>query len=350
MPSKLSLKSTRLLASTGFLVALALSGAGSVANAEIRTLDAVRERGLLSCGVNGGLAGFSISDGHGNWTGLDVDYCKAIAAAVLGDATKVKYVPTSAKERFAELQSGEVDVLIRNTTWTGARDSATGLSFTGVNYYDGQGFMVMASLGVKSANELNDVTVCVGAGTTTELNLAAYFKISDRTYKPLVFEKLDQTVQAYLAGRCEVLTTDMSALYSVRVQQAKPRDHVVLPEVVSKEPLGPSVRQDDSQWFTIVKWVHFVLLNAEELAVTQANVDQMASSTDPHVRLLLGKEGDFGKGLGLDNDFAARIIKAVGNYGEIFERNVGSGSRLEIARGLNNLWNKGGLQYAPPLR
>ena len=341
----------RLLTSTGVLaLSLALSGPAAAAHAGGKTLEVVKERGLLSCGVNGALAGFSVADDKGNWTGFDVDYCKAVAAAVLGDVTKVKYVAMSAKERFSELQSGEVDVLIRNTTWTGARDSAAGLSFTGVSYYDGQGFMVMASRGVKSAKQLDGATVCVGAGTTTELNLAAYFKSGGMTYKPLVFEKLDQSVRAYLAGRCEAFTTDMSALYSIRVQQARPRDHVVLPEVVSKEPLGPSVRQDDPQWFTIVRWVHFALLNAEELGVTQANVDQMANSTSPDVKLLLGQEGDFGKGLGLDHDFAVRVIKAVGNYGEIFERNVGSGSRLKIERGLNSLWNRGGLQYAPPVR
>jgi general L-amino acid transport system substrate-binding protein len=344
------MRRTILLAGIGLILAATPVSSVAAADAQARTLDAVRQRGLLRCGVNGVLAGFSVADDKGNWTGFDVDYCKAVAVAVLGDAAKVRYVPVTAKERFSGLQSGEIDVLIRNTTWTGARDSAAGLSFTGVNYYDGQGFMVMASLGVKSAKEFDGVTVCVGAGTTTELNLAAYFKASKTSHTPMVFEKLDQTMQAYLAGRCEAFTTDMSALYSVRVQQARPRDHIVLPEVISKEPLGPSVRQGDAQWFTIVRWVHFALVNAEELGITQANVDQMLGSGDTDVRLLLGKEGDFGKGLGLDADFAARIIKAVGNYGEIFERNVGSGSRLKIARGLNNLWNKGGLQFAPPVR
>jgi len=321
-----------------------------VAAAQTKTLDTVKQRGSLSCGVNVGLAGFSQPDDKGNWTGLDVDYCKAIAAAVLGDATKVKYVPTTAKERFTALQSGEIDVLVRNTTWTIARDSSLGLIFAGVNYYDGQGFMVKASLGVKSAKELNGATVCVQTGTTTELNLADYFKSNNMTYKPVVFEKLDETVQAYLAGRCDVYTTDQSGLYSIRVQQPKPEDHLVLPEIISKEPLGPSVRQGDDQWLTIVKWVHFALLDAEEAGVTQANVDQMASSTNPDIKRLLGKEGELGKGIGLDNDFVAKVVKAVGNYGEIFERNVGSGSRLKIARGLNNLWNKGGIQYAPPMR
>ena len=330
--------------------AIALFGAASTANAQSKTLDAIKQRGSLSCGVNGALAGFGQTDGKGNWTGLDVDYCKAIAAAIFGDATRVKYIPMTAQERFAALRSGDVDVLIRNTSWTGIRDSVDGLSFTGVNYYDGQGFMVKASLGLKSATELIDVTVCVAAGTTTELHLASYFKSRSVAFTPLVFEKADEAVQAYLAGRCAAYTTDMSGLHSTRVQQARPKDHLILPEIISKEPLGPSVRPDDPQWFSIVRWVHYALLNAEELDITQANIDQMANSTSPDVRLLLGVEGAFARGLGLDNEFATRMIRAVGNYGEIFERNVGSGSRLKIARGLNNLWNQGGLQFAPPIR
>ena len=330
--------------------AVALIGAGSVASAQTKTLDTVKQRGTLSCGVNIGLAGFSQPDDKGNWTGLDVDYCKAIAAAVLGDGNKVKYVPTTAKERFTALQSGEIDVLIRNTTWTTARDSSLGLIFAGVNYYDGQGFMVKKALGVKTAKELNGATVCVQTGTTTELNLADYFKANKMTYKPVVFEKLDETVQAYLAGRCDVYTTDQSGLYSIRVQQPKPDDHVVLPEIISKEPLGPSVRQGDDQWLTVVKWVHYALLNAEEAGITQANVGEMLNSTNPEVKRILGKDGELGKGIGVSNDFVVNIVKAVGNYGELFERNVGSGSRLNIARGLNNLWSKGGIQYAPPLR
>ncbi|MGE3066633.1 MAG: amino acid ABC transporter substrate-binding protein [Hyphomicrobiaceae bacterium] len=332
------------------VAAAAVVGLAGAAQAQTKTLDQVKQRGSLNCGVNAGLAGFSAPDDKGNWTGIDVDYCKAIAAAVLGDANKVKYVPTTAKERFTALQSGEVDVLIRNTTWTIARDSSLGLIFAGVNYYDGQGFMVKASLGVKSAKELNGATVCVQTGTTTELNLADYFKANNMTYKPVVFEKLDETVQAYLSGRCDVYTTDQSGLYSIRVQQPKPEDHVVLPEIISKEPLGPSVRQGDDQWLTVVKWVHFALINAEEAGITQGNVDQMLTSTNPDIKRMLGKDGDLGKGISLDNDWVVKIIKAVGNYGEVFERNVGSGSRLKIARGLNNLWNKGGIQYAPPIR
>jgi general L-amino acid transport system substrate-binding protein len=330
--------------------AVGLIGTAGVAAAQTKTLDTVKQRGSLSCGVNIGLAGFSQPDDKGNWTGLDVDYCKAIAAAVFGDATKVKYVPTTAKERFTALQSGEIDVLIRNTTWTTARDSSLGLIFAGVNYYDGQGFMVKKALGVKTAKELNGATVCVQTGTTTELNLADYFKANKMTYKPVVFEKLDETVQAYLAGRCDVYTTDQSGLYSIRVQQPKPDDHVVLPEIISKEPLGPSVRQGDDQWLTVVKWVHYALLNAEEAGITQANVGEMLNSTNPEVKRILGKDGELGKGIGLGNDFVVNVVKAVGNYGELFERNVGTGSRLNIARGLNNLWSKGGIQYAPPLR
>jgi general L-amino acid transport system substrate-binding protein len=329
---------------------IGLFGATGTAGAQTKTLDTVKQRGALSCGVNVGLAGFSQPDDKGAWTGLDVDYCKAIAAAVLGDAGKVKYVPTTAKERFTALQSGEIDVLVRNTTWTTARDSSLGLIFAGVNYYDGQGFMVKASLGVKTAKELNGATVCVQTGTTTELNLADYFKANKMTYKPVVFEKLDETVQAYLAGRCDVYTTDQSGLYSIRVQQPKPEDHIVLPEIISKEPLGPSVRQGDDQWLTVVKWVHYALINAEEAGITQANLAEMLNSTNPEVKRILGKDGELGKGLGLPNDFVVNVVKAVGNYGELFERNVGTGSRLKIARGLNNLWNKGGLQYAPPLR
>ena len=333
----------------GLLSALAVA-ISAPAMAQEKTLDAVKKRGVLNCAVNVGLPGFSQPDDKGNWTGLDVDYCKAIAAAVLGDPNKVKFIPTTAKERFTALQSGEADVLVRNTTWSLARDSSLGLSFVGVNYYDGQGFMVKKSLGVTSAKELDGATVCVQTGTTTELNLADYFRSNNMTYQPVVFEKAAEIVQAYQAGRCDVFTTDASGLYAERLQMQNPDEHIVLPEIISKEPLGPSVRQGDSQWFTIVKWVHFALLNAEELGITQANVEQMKSSQNPEIRRFVGAEGDFGQGLGLDNDWAVRIIKAVGNYGEIFDRNVGKNSRLKIERGLNALWNRGGLQYAPPIR
>ncbi|MFN3744201.1 MAG: amino acid ABC transporter substrate-binding protein [Hyphomicrobiaceae bacterium] len=337
-------RATKLFAAAAAVVV------GTAGMVSAQTLEKVKKQGTLSCGVNVGLAGFSAPDDKGNWTGLDADYCRAIAAAVLGDATKVRFVPTTAKERFTALQSGEIDVLVRNTTWTMGRDSSLGLSFAGVNYYDGQGMMVKKALGVKSAKELSGATVCVQTGTTTELNLADYFRVNKMEYKPVVFEKADETIQAYQAGRCDVYTTDASGLYAQRLQMQQPDAHIVLPEIISKEPLGPSVRQGDSQWFTIVKWVHFAMLNAEEAGITKANVDQMLNSANPDIRRILGKEGEFGKGIGLGNDWAYQIIKQVGNYGEVFDRNVGAGSRINIARGLNNLWTKGGLQYAPPIR
>jgi general L-amino acid transport system substrate-binding protein len=330
--------------------AIASSAVLSVARAQGDTVQTVRQRGSLNCGVNTGLPGFSQPDDKDAWRGLDADYCKAIAVAVLGDATKVRYVPTTAKERFAALQSGEVDVLVRNTTWTSARETADKIAFVGVNYYDGQGFMVKASRNVRSVNELGGSTVCVLTGTTSELNLANYFKANGMSYKALAFDRLDEAIQAYLIDRCDAYTADSSGLYAIRVLQARPNDHVVLPEIISKEPLGPSVRQGDWRWFTIIKWIHFALLDAEELGVTQANVAKMAGSADPTTRRLLGSEGGLGNALGLDDDVAAKVIRVVGNYGEIYERNVGSGSRLKIARGLNNLWNRGGLQYAPPIR
>ena len=337
--------------SVGIGLAVAASfGFATSAFAQAKTLDAVKQRGTLNCGVNTALAGFSAPDDKGAWTGMDVDYCKAVAAAVIGDASKVKYLGTTAKERFTALQSGEIDVLVRNTTWTLGRDSSLGLTFTGVNYYDGQGFMVNKSLGVKTAKELNGATVCVQTGTTTELNLADFFRSNKLEYKTLVFEKSDEALKAYQADRCDSYTTDVSGLYSVRLQMAKPDDHVVLPDIISKEPLGPAVRQDDGQWFTIVKWVHYALLNAEEAGVTKANVDEMLGSTNPDIKRLLGKEGDYGKGLGLDNDWAHKVIKQVGNYGEIFDRHVGPGSRLNIPRDRNNLYTKGGLHYGPPIR
>jgi general L-amino acid transport system substrate-binding protein len=338
----------RAVLAAAALAALAAQTAG--ASAQQKTLDAVKQRGQLVCGVNVGLPGFGVADDKGTWTGLDVDYCRAVAAAVLGDAGKVRYVPTTTKERFEALRSGELDMLARNTTWTIDRDSKQNLSFIGVNYYDGQGFMVKKSANVTSGRQLDGATVCVQTGTTTELNLADFFRTNKLQYKTLVFDKLDEALRAYNADRCDSFTTDVSGLYAARLQLAKPDNHVVLPDLISKEPLGPVVRQTDPQWFTTVRWVHFALLNAEELGVTQANVDQMRGSDNPDVRRLLGKEGDFGKGLGLDNDWAYRIVKQVGNYGDIFDRNVGSGSRLKIERGLNRLWTKGGLHYAPPIR
>ena len=326
---------------------VAMSGA---ATAQQKVLEAVKQKGQLSCGVHTGLPGFGAADDKGVWKGLDVDYCRAVAAAVLGDGSKVKFVPTTPKERFTALNSGEIDVLIRSTTWTLQRDSAQGLTFTGVNYYDGQGFMVKKSAGVKTAKELAGASICVQTGTTTEQNLADFFRSNNLQYKPVVFEKVDEAVSAYQAGRCDSYTTDASGLYSVKLLMQNADEHIVLPDIISKEPLGPSVRQGDSQWFTVVRWVHFALLGAEEAGVTQANVDQMLTSANPEIKRLLGKEGDFGKGLGLDNEWAYRIIKQLGNYGEMFERNVGTSSRLKIERGLNRLWSNGGLQYAPPVR
>lgn len=328
------------------VVAMGLAtGAASAA-----TLDDVKAKGFVQCGVSQGLPGFSNPDSAGNWTGIDVDLCKGIAAAVFGDGEKVKFVPLSAKERFTALQSGEIDVLSRNTTWTMSRDTTLGLNFAGVNYYDGQGFMVRKDLGVKSALELSGASVCTNTGTTTELNVADYFRANKMEYEIVAFEKADEVVAAYDAGRCDVYTTDQSGLYAQRLKLTNPADHMVLPEVISKEPLGPVVRQGDDQWFNIVKWVHFAMLNAEELGVTQANVGDMMTSDNPAVKRLLGTEGEFGAAIGLSADWAANVIKAVGNYGETFDRNVGPETPLEIARGVNDLWSRGGLQYAPPIR
>ena len=316
------------------------------------TLDSVKAKGFVQCGVNANLSGFGSQDSAGNFTGLDIDLCKAVAAAVFGDATKVKYTPLSAKDRFPALQSGEIDLLARNTTWTVSRDSQLGFDFRAVNYYDGQGFMVRSSIGVKSALELSGAAVCVQSGTTTELNLADYFKANKLEYKPVVFEKQEEVDAAYNAGRCDVYTTDQSGLYSIRLSLANPADHVILPEIISKEPLGPAVRQGDSQWFDIVTWSHYAMVTAEEFGITQANVDEMTKSENPDIKRFLGQEKDqtIGKDMGLDEKWAYNIVKQVGNYGESFERNVGEGSPLKIKRGLNALWSKGGLQYAPPIR
>jgi general L-amino acid transport system substrate-binding protein len=313
-------------------------------------LDAVKERGFVQCGVNTGLPGFSNADEKGNWTGLDVDVCRAVAAAIFGGADKVRFTPLTAKERLTAVQSGEVDLLSRNTTWTLTRDTSLGIHFTGVTYYDGQGFMVSKALGVSSARELDGAAVCILAGTTTELNLADYFRTNGMAYDPVVFDTADQTARGFEAGRCDVLTSDQSQLYGLRIKLAEPDKAMVLPEVISKEPLGPAVRQGDDDWFNIVRWTLYALINAEELGVTSGNVDEMKSSSNPEVRRLLGLEGIKGSGLGLPDDWAYQIIKQVGNYGEIFGRNVGAGSPLKIERGLNALWKDGGLQYAPPIR
>ena len=319
-------------------------------SAHATTLDDVKAKGFVQCGANTGLLGFAAPDDAGNWKGFDVDYCRAIAAAVFNDAEAVKFTPLSAAERFTALQSGEVDVLARNTTWTMTRDASLGLAFTGVNYYDGQGFMVPKALGVTSALELGGASVCVQTGTTTELNMADFFQVNGMDYNPVVFEDVAEVNAAYDSGRCDVYTTDASGLYSIRLTLTNPDDHMVLPEIISKEPLGPVVRQGDDQWFNVVKWVGFALVNAEELGVTSANVDEMKTSDNQEIRRLLGTDGEFGTFIGLGNDWAANTIKLVGNYGEIFERNIGVSTPLKIDRGLNALWNKGGIQYAPPVR
>jgi general L-amino acid transport system substrate-binding protein len=317
-----------------------------------KTLDAIKQRGQVVCGVNTGLAGFSAADSSGNWSGLDVDFCKAVAAATLGDATKVKYVPLNAQQRFTALQSGEIDMLSRNTTFTLTRDGSLGLHQTVVTYYDGQGFMVPVKSKIKSAKQLKGQTVCVQSGTTTEKNLTDFSRANNLGIKPVVFEKVEAATGAYFSGRCVAYTTDASGLASVRNKEAKnPTDHIILPELISKEPLGPMVRRGDDEWFAIVKWTVYGLLEAEEYGVTQANVDQLkTSATDPVVQRLLGTTEDTGKLLGLDKEWMVRAIKATGNYGEIFERNVGPKSALGLPRGVNNQWNKGGLMYAYPIR
>ena len=332
------------------LVLFAIAAALLAQSASAQTLQAVKQRGNLICGTNGELPGFGFPDAQGNWTGIDVDVCRAIAAAILNDAKKVKFVPLSAKDRFTALQSGEIDVLVRNTSWTSSRDSGLGLVFAGINYYDGQGFMVRKSLKVTSALQLGGASICVGQGTTTELNLSDYFRAHNMQIKTVTFATANKTIKAYEAGRCDVFTSDVSQLYAERLKLANPADHVVLPEVISKEPLGPMVRHGDDQWFDIVKWTLFAMVDAEELGITQKNVDEMAKSDKPELKRAFGTDGNLGEQLGLTKDWVSRIVKATGNYGESFERNVGSGSKLQIARGLNNLWNKGGIQYSPPIR
>lgn len=328
----------------------AIAAMGVTASASAATLDDVKAKGFVQCGVSQGLAGFSNQDSDGNWSGMDVDLCKGLAAAVFGDASKVKFSPLSAKERFTALQSGEIDILSRNTTWTATRDTTLGLNFAGVNYYDGQGFMIRSDMKISSALELSGASICTNTGTTTELNVADYFTANNLDYELVAFEKADEVVAAYDAGRCDVYTTDASGLYSQRLKLTDPAAHVVLPEIISKEPLGPVVRQGDDQWFNLVRWTHNATLNAEELGVTSANATEMMSSTNPAVARLLGVSGEFGTALGVPNDWAAQVIKAVGNYGEIFERNVGPNTPLGIARGVNALWVDGGLQYGPPIR
>ena len=341
----------RMLSGTAAVALMTIAGA-----AQATTLEDVQARGVLNCGVTTGLAGFAAPDDAGVWTGLDVDMCRAVAAAVLGDASAVKYVPTTAKERFTALQSGEVDLLARNTTWTFSRDVQLGFEFAGINYYDGQGFMVRKDLGVTSALELNGASVCVQTGTTTELNMADYFRANNMELNSVVFEKNEEARQAYDEGRCDAYTTDASGLAAERSVLADPSAHIILPEIISKEPLGPLVRHGDNQWGDIVRWTLNSMIIAEEFGVTSENVDEMKSSDNPEVQRLLGvevvEEGQsrMGSMLGLSDEWAYNIISQVGNYGESFEANVGVKTPLGLARGLNQLWSKGGLMYAPPMR
>jgi len=316
-----------------------------------KTLDLIKKNGQLACGVSTGVAGFSAADSNGQWTGIDVDYCRALASAIIGDASKVRYVPLTPQQRFAALQSGEVDVLARNTTISLTRDASLGLHAVGVLYYDGQGFLTTVKSKIKSAKQLKGQTVCVQSSSTNEKNLSDYSKANGLAIKPVVFEKFDAVTSAYFAGRCVAYTTDVSGLAGVRNKDAKnPDDHVILPEVISKEPLGPLVRRGDDEFFAVAKWVLNGLIEAEEYNVTSSNVEQLKTSQDPVVQRILGTSEDTGKLLGLDRDWLARAIQSVGNYGEIFERNVGPKSSVKLPRGLNNLWNKGGLLYAPPIR
>ena len=317
-----------------------------------QTYDAVKRKGFVQCGVtSSGLPGFASADARNEWSGLDIDVCRAVAAAVLADSRKVKYTPLNAKERFTALQSGEIDLLSRNTTWSLVRDTALGLDFPAVNYYDGQGFMARKSLGVKSATELDGASICVLTGTLTELNLADFAATHGIKYNPVVYESYDEVNRAYEGGRCDVITTDQSGLYATRVKLANPDDHVILPEIVSKEPLGPAVRQGDDEWADVVRWSFYAMVQGEEFGLTSANIDEVRASTrNPDVKRFLGDTDELGKALGLPNDFAYQIVKQVGNYGDSFERNVGGGSPLKIARGLNALWKDGGLQYSPPFR
>jgi general L-amino acid transport system substrate-binding protein len=330
-----------LLLAAAALLAPSLAWAGT-------TLDSIKQRGALRCGVNTGLIGFSAPDAQGKWHGLDVDFCRAVAAAVLGDPNKVQFVPTNTQNRFTVLQSGEVDILSRNTTWTASRDSTLGAVFAGTIFYDGQGFMVKKSANVRSATQLNGATICVQPGTTTELNLSDYFRTKKMNFRPVVVNELQQVEQAFFSGRCDVFTTDISGLAATRLKAPNKDDYVILPEAISKEPLGPLVRRGDWEYFTIVKWVLAGLIEAEEYGVTSANVDKLkAESKDPPIQRLVGTSGDIGKGLGLDNDWLVRVLKAVGNYGEMYQRNIGP---IGIARGVNAQWRDGGLMYAPPIR
>jgi general L-amino acid transport system substrate-binding protein len=339
-----------ILAAATAMVSVVLAAPLHAQGSGPTTLQKVKERGVLRCGASQGVAGFSLPDAKGVWSGLDVDFCRALAAAIFNDPNKTEFVPLSSKDRLTALQAGEIDVLSRTTTWTLQRDAALGLNFTAVNYYDGQGFMVRKSAGIASAKQLDGASVCISQGTTNELNAADYFRANDMKVQTVTFQEVNETVKAFEAGRCDAYTVDISALAAGRLTLGNPDDYVILPEVISKEPLGPWVRQGDDQWFDIVRWTVFALVNAEEAGVTKDNAEAMRASTNPDVRRRLGQEGEFGPALGLPKDWAFNIVRSVGNYGEIFDRNLGPKTSLALDRGLNKLWSKGGILYAPPMR
>jgi general L-amino acid transport system substrate-binding protein len=332
------------------IIGLAAFVAVAAQAAAAQTLDAIRDRGKLICGINPDLPGFAARDQEGAWRGFDVDFCRAVAAGIFNDADKVEFKALSNADRLTALKNGDIDLLSRNTTWTMARETALGINFAAVTYYDGQGFLVRSNLKVESALELGGKSICVQTGTTTEANLGDYFRGNKLTYRVNAFPSADEALAAYNEGRCDAFTTDTSALFAERLKLAKPDEHVILPDIISKEPLSPAVRQGDDRWFKVVQWTHFVMLNAEELGVTSKTIEQAMTSDNPEVRRLVGLDGSAGTEIGLTNDWAARIIRLVGNYDEVFERNVGAGSKLGIPRGINQLWTHGGIQYAPPIR
>jgi general L-amino acid transport system substrate-binding protein len=335
----------------GLAVAVLVGAAATIYEFyDTRTLKRTIRRGEVFCGVNKGLPGFSIPDDKGTWTGFDVDFCRAVAAAIFNDPAKAKFIPLDANERFRELQNRTVDILSRNSTWDMSREQNYDLYFPAVAYYDGQGFMVPRSRNIDSALDLNGSKVCVQGGTTTELNLADYFKANNMKYEEVKFPQLEQVVKAYENGKCDTFTADVSQLYALRLNLIQPADQMILPDVISKEPLAPVVRQRDDDWMMIVKWTLYAMINAEELGVNSKNIDEALKSKKPDVMRLVGNEGSYGEDLGLSKDWAVRIIRHVGNYGEVYDRNVGSESKLHIPRGLNQLWNAGGIQYAPPIR
>jgi len=332
------------------IIGLAAIVAVAAQPATSQTLDAVRDRGKLICGINPDLPGFAARDQEGTWRGFDIDFCRAVAAAIFNDADKVEFRAVSNADRLTALKNGDIDLLSRNTTWTMARETGLGINFAAVTYYDGQGFLVRSNLKMESALELGGKSICVQTGTTTETNLADYFRSNKLTYQVNAFPSADEALAAYNEGRCDAFTTDTSALFAERLKLAKPDEHVILPDIISKEPLSPAVRQGDDRWFKVVQWTHFVMLNAEELGVTSKTIEQAMTSDNPEVRRLVGLDGSAGTEIGLTSDWAARIIRLVGNYDEVFERNVGAGSKLGIPRGINQLWTHGGIQYAPPIR